>query len=231
MSKTKGTAAGFRKTLLDTFEGQKTLLKGTLQTFAVVLGEPFAAVFKPIVSVVVTFLNTLLRIFTAIPGPIKTALAGFVVVAGVLLGIAGAVIAAKGAFLLIGLAVKALGLSFTGLLATIWPVTLAIAAVSAAIALFKLAYEKNFGGFADFVDRVSRKLRLLWDGITQLFSQGGFSGAVREELGKAENSGLKRFLIGIFRFVHHVKKIFVGICDWRQRSFPTSHSDSWPHIQ
>ena len=36
--------AGYLRQLLDTFEGQKTLLQGTLQTFAVVLGEPFAAV-------------------------------------------------------------------------------------------------------------------------------------------------------------------------------------------
>ena len=40
MSDAEGTAQGFREQLLDTFEGQKTLLRGTLQTFAVVLGEP-----------------------------------------------------------------------------------------------------------------------------------------------------------------------------------------------
>ncbi len=78
MTDAEGTAASFRERLLDTFEGQKTLLQGTLQTFAVVLGEPFAAVFKPIVRVIVNVLNAILRAFQAIPAPIKKIFATFV---------------------------------------------------------------------------------------------------------------------------------------------------------
>ena len=84
-----GTAARFREQLLDTFEGQKTLLKGTLQTFAVVLGEPFAAVFKPIVRAVVDTLNAILRAFQAIPAPIKRIFAGIVLAAGSFLMLVG----------------------------------------------------------------------------------------------------------------------------------------------
>ncbi len=76
MTDAGGTAARFREQLLDTFEGQKTLLKGTLQTFAVVLGEPFAAVFKPIVRAVVDTLNAILRAFQSVPAPIKRIFAG-----------------------------------------------------------------------------------------------------------------------------------------------------------
>ena len=71
MSDAEGTAQGFREQLLETFEGQKTLLRGTLQTFAVVLGEPFAAVFKPIVRAVVEALNAVLRAFQAIPASVE----------------------------------------------------------------------------------------------------------------------------------------------------------------
>ena len=115
MRAAEGTAEGFRDKLLDTFEGQKTLLKGTMQTFAVVLGEPFAAVFKPIVKGIVNTLNTLLRMFKALPKPIKEAFAGFITAAGAVMALVGAVIALKGAFKLLGVAAKAMGLSFGGL--------------------------------------------------------------------------------------------------------------------
>jgi len=69
MEGAEGTAQSFREQLLDTFEGQKTRLLGTLQTFAVVLGEPFAQVFKPIVRLLVNVLNAILRAFQAIPAP------------------------------------------------------------------------------------------------------------------------------------------------------------------
>ena len=39
----EGTAAKFREQLLDTFRGQKILLKGSMQTLAIVAGESFAA--------------------------------------------------------------------------------------------------------------------------------------------------------------------------------------------
>ena len=94
MEGAEGTAGRFREQLLDTFEGQKTLLKGTLQTFAVVLGEPFAAVFKPIVRVIVNVLNAILRAFQALPAPIKKIFAGLVLAAGSFLMLVGGGIAA-----------------------------------------------------------------------------------------------------------------------------------------
>jgi TP901 family phage tail tape measure protein len=47
-----GTAASFRDKMLDTFAGQKQLMAGSLETLAIVLGEPFAQVFKPILATV-----------------------------------------------------------------------------------------------------------------------------------------------------------------------------------
>ncbi len=206
LSKTKGTAEEFREKLLDTFEGQKTLLKGTLQTWAVVLGEPFAAVFKPIVRVVVNALNLLLRAFKAIPKPIKEAFAGFMTFAGAFVAIVGAVIAAKGAFILLKIAMAAVGVTAGAILKAMVPFLIIIAALSAAAAALRWAYEKNIGGFRDFIQRIWGRIKLIWDGLTQLFSQGGFSGAVYEELGRAENQGLKQFVISLWMFVHRVNK-------------------------
>ncbi len=210
MSQAEGTAAGFREKLLDTFEGQKTLLKGTLQTFAVVLGEPFAAVFKPIVSAVVNALNALLKMFKAIPKPIKEMFAGFVTAAGAVLALVGGVIAAKGTFALLGIAMKAIGVTLGGLAVKMLPILLIIGAISAAVAVLRVAIDRNLGGIGDFFGKLKARATLLWNGMSQLFEQGGFSGAVREELARAENQGLKQFLIGFWKVVHRIRKAWGG---------------------
>src|SRR5690606_29454445 len=57
-----GTALEFREKLLDTFEGQKDLLGGIVKTLIVVLGEPFTAVFKPMVSMLATVFSSLIKV-------------------------------------------------------------------------------------------------------------------------------------------------------------------------
>ncbi|MBC7173119.1 MAG: phage tail tape measure protein, partial [Polyangiaceae bacterium] len=90
-----GTAARFREQMLDTFEGQKQLLAGSLETLAIVAGEPFAQVFKPIVTIVIDIVNAVLNAFRQLPAPAKRAFAAFVVGAGAVVALVGAVIAAK----------------------------------------------------------------------------------------------------------------------------------------
>lgn len=210
MSQAEGTAASFREKLLDTFEGQKTLLRGTLQTFAVVLGEPFAAVFKPIVGAVVGALNTLLKAFKAIPKPIKELFAGFVTAIGAVLTLVGGVLMAKGAIALFGIALKAIGVTLGGLAIKMLPVLLVIGALAAAVAVLRLAIDRNLGGIGDFFARLKARTTLIWNGLQQLFKQGGFSGAIREELGRAENQGIKQFLIGFWKVAHRVRKAWAG---------------------
>jgi len=218
MGQAEGTAASFREQLLDTFEGQKTLLKGTLQTFAVVLGEPFAAVFKPVVRILVEVLNAILRAFQAIPAPIKKVLAGVVLAAGAFLTLVGGLIAAKATIALLGIGLKALGVSLGGLVATLLPAILIVGALVAVVAGFAVAFKKNLGGIGDFARRLWRRVSLFFQGLKQLFEQGGFSGAVRKELTRAENSGLKRFLIAMYQVVHRIKQVWEGFKEGFTRS-------------
>jgi len=210
MTGAEGTAASFRERLLDTYEGQKTLLRGTLQTFAVVLGEPFAQVLKPIVRAVVDTLNAILRAFQAIPAPIKRIFAGIVLAAGSFLMLVGGVIAAKAAIALLVIGFKALGITIGGILATLLPAILIVAVLGAVVAAFVVAFRRNVGGIADFARRVWERVTLFFNGLKQLFEQGGFSGAVREELNRAENQGLKRFLISLYQIVYRIQQIWEG---------------------
>ncbi len=208
-----GTAGDFRDKMLDTFAGQRQLLKGSLETLAIVLGEPFAAVFKPIITLVVDTLNLFLRFVRGLPAPVKKAFGGFVVAAGAVLALVGAVIAAKAGAALLAIGLKALGLSVGGIVAALLPGILIVAGLAAVVAGFVVAFRRNLGGFGDFLRTTWERVTLLFGGLQQLFEQGGFSGAVRDELDRAENLGLKRFLIAVWQLVHRVQQVWEGFKD------------------
>lgn len=206
-----GTAARFREQMLNTFEGQKRLLAGSLETLAIVAGEPFAQVFRPLVTIVVDVVNAVLGVFRQLPAPVKRAFAAFVVGAGAVVAMVGAVIAAKAGVALLIIGLKAAGITIGGLLATILPAVLIFGVLALAVAGFVVAFRNNVGGIADFFQGVGARISLAFRGLTQLFDQGGFSGAVRDELNRAENQGLKDFLINVFLWVNRIRNFFAGI--------------------
>ncbi len=208
-----GTAAQFREKMLNTFAGQKQLLRGSLETLAIVMGEPFAQVLKPVVTAVVDALNALLKFIRAMPAGVKKAFAGFVVAAGAIVALIGAVITAKAGIALLAIGFKALGISIGGIMATLLPAILIVGLLAAVIAGFVVAFKKNLGGIGDFTKKVWEKVQLFFSGLKQLFEQGGFSGAVRDELNKAENLGLKQFLIRLYQIVYRIQQIWEGFKD------------------
>lgn len=56
-------------------------------------------------------------------------------------------------------------------------------------------------------------VRLLYKGLVQVFSQGGFSGAVRAELNRAHNAGIKRFVINVYALFHRLRVFLDGVSD------------------
>jgi phage-related protein len=206
-----GTAAKFREQMLNTFEGQKKLLRGSMETLAIVAGEPFAQVFKPIVGVVVSVVNSLLVVFRGLPAPIKKAFAMFTVIVGTLLSIVGAVISAKASVGLLAIGLKAVGVTFGGFAATLTPAIVAVGLLAVAIAGLVLAFRNNLGGIADYASEAWGRITLGFQGLVQLFEQGGFSGAVRNELNQAENLGLKAFLINVYLWGNRIRNLLSGI--------------------
>lgn len=213
-----GTAGQFSGQMLNTFAGQKQLLRGSLETLAIALGEPFAKVLKPVVVAVVDALNRLLRFVRGVPASVKTAFAGFVVAAGAVLMLVGAVIAAKASIGLLAIGLKVLGISAGGIAATLLPAILVVAALTAVVAAFVIAFRKNLGGFGDFVRRIGDAIALVFGGLKQLIEQGGFSDAIRDELNRAENQGLKQFLIRVYQIVYRLQQVWQGFKDGFSRT-------------
>lgn len=106
---------------------------------------------------------------------------------------------------------KAAGITLGGLMATILPAILIFGVLAAVVAGFVVAFRSNVGGIADFFARVWDRIKLAFRGLVQLFEQGGFSGAVREELNRAENAGLKTFLIRVYQIAFRIQRFFQGI--------------------
>jgi TP901 family phage tail tape measure protein len=206
-----GTAVRFREKMLSTFEGQKRLLKGSMETLAIVAGEPFAQVLRPLVTIVVDVVNALLGVFRQLPAPLKRAFAGFVVGAGAVVALVGTLIAAKAGIGILLIGLKVLGVTLGGLAATILPAVLVLGALAVAAWGVVVAFRNNLGGLADFVHHVNERVALAFQGLVHLFQDGGFSGAVREELARAENHGLKDFLINVFLWGHRLQNFLSAL--------------------
>jgi TP901 family phage tail tape measure protein len=123
----------------------------------------------------------------------------------------GALIMVKAGIMVLSLILTAMGMSLGALALSLAPFALGIAVVAAGAYLLYKAYRANFGGLADFVDGVWRKVKLAVQGLVQLFSKGEFSGAVMTEIDKVENSGVKSFVIKLWGWAMRIKNFFVGI--------------------
>jgi TP901 family phage tail tape measure protein len=213
MRKAGGAAAEFREKLLETFEGQKTLLRGTLETMAVVFGKPFAAVFKPFVNVLTNSLNAVIRFFNALPKPVQNAIAGITVAVLVITAALGAMLTVAGAITILLpfmstfiMVLKAMALAAGG-------VVVVVAALAAGFALAVWLVRNNIGGIGDAFNKATAKIKLFWNGLIDLFTKGGFSEAVSKEMGKAENKGIRTFAIRFFQIFYRIKRFFKGIAE------------------
>lgn len=210
MEQTEGTAAKFREALADTFEGQKTLLSGTLATFAISLGEPFARIFKPVVMAVVNSLNFLLETFESMPSGLKDALAIVTLFASTIFTLGGAFLIFKGIAIALAPVLVVIKAQFLAMAAAALPVIGIIAAVGAAVFGFVMLVKNNFLGMGDFFDSVFGKVGLALGALKQLFLKGEISGPIVGDLTKAGNEGVLSFVESVGVWIHRAKKFFDG---------------------
>jgi hypothetical protein len=210
MAAAGGTAAAFRDKMLDTFAGQKQLMKGSLETLAILVGEPFAKVFKPIVGAAVDGVNVLLEVLRGMPMSVKTAFGSFIVGAGALIMLIGVVVTAVTLIAVFAAALKVAAIALGVMLLALGPATAAVGVLIATLAGFRIAFRENLGGIGDFVQRVGAQIQLFFQGLGQLIEDGGFSGAIRAELEKAENQGVESFLVKVWMVVYRLQRIWEG---------------------
>ena len=79
MGKAEGTAAAFKQTLLDTYEGQMTLLKGSTETLMTEIGATVTAALRPAVEGIKDFVNNLIDLFSRMSPELKRMIGQFLV--------------------------------------------------------------------------------------------------------------------------------------------------------
>ncbi len=213
MANAGGAAAEFKKRLLGNFAGAKQIFKGVAETALIEFGKPFKDVLRGVVLLATDALNLLIRVLQSIPGPVKKFLAGLVVAAGALLLVVGGVMLVKAAFGLLMAVLPALIGGLTAMVAAAAPFIAIAAAVVAGIVAIKAAYDANFGGIGDLVRDTFGKIALFWNGLTQVIETGGFSGSIMKDLNKAQNGGIKRFIITLYRLHYRISRLWQGIKD------------------
>lgn len=205
-----GTAAEFEEKMLGTFEGQKQLLQGLGQSLLVVLGKPFVAMMKDVLKVLLPVVEKVVLFVDALPPGVKKA------ILGVAFGVAALVTALGGLAAVVG-AVRFAGPMLLSSLGPLLPWLAGIAAaalvVVGAFKLFKYAADKNLGGFGDTVGRIWDKVKLFFQGLKQLFTDGQLSGDVLSKLLGEDMQGVRKALGFIVRVGARIKAFFGGIAD------------------
>jgi len=211
MKEAAGAAAEFRAKLLETWEGQKVLLAGSVKTFRVLLGKSFAKVLKPLVTVLLDGLNKIIRFFKALPEGTKKLIAGLVLAVGALAVVLGTALVIAGGITLLLPFMSTFVMVLGAMAYAAGIVALVLAGFAAAVALAAYMIRNNIGGLGDMWKRFVDGIKLLWNGLTDLFSKGGFSEAISKEMSKAENKGIRKFVITIYMIFYRIKRFFEGI--------------------
>lgn len=163
---------------------------------------------EPLKAGVLSVASSILSAFTKIPTPIRDAMVRFVSIAIAIGAVAGAVLSAKVA---ITSSLAAAGTSAAGIVSALAPVLIAIGAIALAFYAVREAYDRNLGGIGTLIDGWVDTAVLAWNALKQVFTDGGFSGAVRDELNKADNMGVRNFVVGVFLAFNRIKNFFSSI--------------------
>ena len=159
MKSAQGTAGTFRDIMQDTFKGQLTLLKGSMSTLAIELGQPIAEVLKPVVAGLIVVINALIKGFSALPAPVKKVIGVLALLVPLITAATGAYVALRGAMMILGPAMAAMRTAFMAAMGPLLPFLPIIAAVAAAFFALKYAFDNNIEGFGDDMREIWGELK------------------------------------------------------------------------
>lgn len=212
-TKVAGFAENLANMKLDTLNGQLVLLRGSISTFMQDLGKGTAELTQGAVKMFLGMFNSMLEIFTSLPKPVRNLISGFVLLSGVMIKLIGIVVIAKGVMSLLGLSMGGIFLTIGKILLVAGPLLLTLGAIGLAVYGVYKAVSTNFGKAGEAGGNLFDKIKLGYRGVVDIISTGGLSKAVVEDLKKAENKGVGRFLTTVESWIGKLKSFFHGISE------------------
>ena len=212
MESATGTAEGFRKKLLDTYEGQKTLLRGTMQTIAIVAGKSFAGLFAPAVKFLTDSINKLIRFIDVLPASFKKVSAAITIATGVVITLTGAIVMANVVMKMFGIRLRDIGWMILKTLAFMGPMVILFGALGIAIYGIYRHFSKATGAGNDFAGIID-KGKVAFQGLIDLIGSGSLSAETIKELDRIDSQGVRSFLDTANTWILNIKAFFNGIID------------------
>lgn len=221
-----GVADEFSKKTLNTFEGSKKLLMGSMETLAIMIGKPFMQAWRPIVDGFTSSINDIIDVLDSM-SPASKAFFAKVIVGGLaVIALAGGILLVQAAapLLLGGIGMLTVAMTDMGIAAGIalvemWPVTLIAALLGGAV----YALSQKTGGLSEAWDalckgfeamdvwhEVKYAAKYLKDAFAMLSRQFGGTGADISAI-KIIFIGLGAVIGGIVRIASWFIMAFVGV--------------------
>jgi TP901 family phage tail tape measure protein len=225
MNNSAGTAQRFMDAMLDTFQGQKDLLRGAAETFKVVVGEAFADTLKPVIRFMVESIGSLTRIIRDLPGPLKKAGAGLLLLSTVMFTLAGGAMLFAGAMGMAAVLLTTFTAATLGALVVFGGLVISVGLVTAGIVGLGAAMNQNMSS-AGGIKKFWEDLKTVFDGVSQALSGKGIKGETMFKLIQKENEGLLIWVVNIVRWVQRAEHFFKGM--WA--GFNEGITTAKPHI-
>lgn len=207
MAKKAGGAEEAFQTMSATLQQTASVLKANVQVALVDLGTAFL----PVITGAVAMATSVLKAFNSLPDPVKKGVAVFLAIAAAALIFSGIVGGLVAVLLTSEIPIIAVGAALAVFVQAMLPIIVVGGVLIATVLAVKRAFDENVGGLRDTVIPITKKIQLAWEALSQAFSQGGFSGAVREELNKAENQGIKNFAVNAYVWFKRIENFFTGL--------------------
>lgn len=209
MGNRAGAADAAFRTMADAAQFAEKRLKANLQVALVKIGE----VLLPVIEGTLRAVNEMLDAFNRSPAILKQVVVGLIAAASVGALLVGGLLLLSGAIAGAMAAGEVAVAVFAGAAQALGVFALVAAAAGLAVAGFREAIDKNVGGLGDYVEKAFGKVKLAYEALTQLFEDGGFSGAVRDAFGGGANADVESFVTQVFLVFSRLQNLFDGVID------------------
>lgn len=202
-----GAAEEMAERQLDNLAGDVTVLGSAWEGLSITVGKLFIPVLRKVAQAATSLVTVLDYLAQSPAGAFFIKLLAAASAAAI--GITAFATAMWGVHKLAPMLAKVLLPLKTAILGLGWP----ILAVIAAVGLLYAAYQTNFGGIADVLDRWYNNIRLVVNGVITVFkSLTGTTGEIRGELAKEiKAAGLEGFVTTVAKVVYRIKAFFKGL--------------------
>ncbi len=211
MDKSAGAAEEFKNKLLETYQGQKTLIGGTLSAIQVMLGEGAVELFTPMAKGIYKFLTAFAGFIKAMSPETKKKIMGVVATLGAFVAGVGGLILVGNTMGMLGMSVVGLAVSMAKLVLLGGPALVLLSGLAVGVYAVYRAFKKNVGGITGSWEEMVTKVRLGVQGMAELFSSGEISKELGDELDKLGNQGVLLFLERFDRFRLRMKEFWSGL--------------------